>query len=203
MFSSYQKDGKMSLRELEGESKLGTSTGRWAPTLSPIMSENTRTPKTSGESMLRLGDLETPNTRSTGQFGTKPILGTRSNFAKHTPGGYHVAMNPELAEEDEDQEAYLPSYILGVTSAPSKETYAAPMEPETSWALRLEDLSSAPNMGKFAPFNVYNTDDDTPPQESLLDLANSAAVPSSVATSSQSIMLNQVNGKLQVRSIVC
>ncbi|RKP24650.1 hypothetical protein SYNPS1DRAFT_29594 [Syncephalis pseudoplumigaleata] len=174
------------------------------PTAPTSPSANTSIMDTS----LRMGDLQSPSGNSaTGRaFLLSPGMGlakagtgaggrigeggagdavTGGYGAGGLPGAFGAGAGPHhdraaaaAASGNDDEDCYLPSYLLGVNTAAPKEQYAAPLEPETSRALQEHGAATAPGKlfppfaGYRAPLNAYDADDDAPPQTSLLDLTN-------------------------------
>ncbi|KAI8057737.1 hypothetical protein BDF22DRAFT_662182 [Syncephalis plumigaleata] len=188
------------------------------PVIAASPSVNTSVMDTS----LRVGDLQSPSGNTTGRnlilspgiglaknatnTATGGRVGDSSSGGDATSGAYGAgglpgafgmgtaAHHDRIASNNDEEDCYLPTYLLGVNATTPKEQYAAPLEPENSRAFH--DNGGAIMPGKLfppfadyrAPLNAYDADDDAPPQTSLLDLTND-----NQATSSAYMPLRQQN----------
>jgi hypothetical protein len=155
------------------------------------------------DTSLRMGDLQSPSGNTTGRnLLLSPGIGLTKNTtntggrigdnnssdamtdaygAGGLPGVFGVGAgthHDRIANNNDEEDCYLPTYLLGVNTTIPKEQYAAPLEPENSRAFQ-DNGTAIPPEKLFPPFadyraplNAYDADDDAPPQTSLLDLTN-------------------------------
>lgn len=140
--TDYQRtNGRQLFNELGREADRS----RFSTPIQPTSGLHT-TPKSPSENRLRLGDLQASTSSATPRGTFQPdTFGKLSDVAPpafgggptggYTPGHGH-RKHHDRRDEEGDSEGYLPSFILGVGSAAPQEPYAAPLEPETPWALR-------------------------------------------------------------------
>ncbi|KAI9594671.1 hypothetical protein BDF19DRAFT_444486 [Syncephalis fuscata] len=178
-----------------GEPTPTTATGPSTEASRRLMSPNASMMDTS----LRMGDLlQSPSGNNTsrtymlspgiglakagGVGGIRGVEGdAMASYTNPLPGGFGAGAAPHhdrAVGGNDEEDCYLPTYLLGVNAAAPNEQYAAPLEPETPWNFQGNGMAAAPGKlftpfaGYRAPLNAYDADDDAPPQTSLLDLTN-------------------------------